>query len=451
MSRVERRPFGRLIAVSRVAPRAARRALLIAACPIGGYSITARLQHQPASSRATATATIVERFPRSPSSRCQRRCRRRAATSARAQTAAGCPARRAEQRLALAQRAAVVPSRLDEQPAGVLISGLRDRALPTAAAGRLLGDDEAQKRADRAAVESLPVTDLDAQPERCQHAHPTQTAEPTDGRGKRLLTSDLDDRPVERVASAAAASRHTLRRTPAATLARQSAAAAATHRAPPTTPRRHPTRARDAAATSTRDGGYASSPSAPSSRARTRSRAASSTSVGTRTACRSPTRKSRTNRSASRRSVLTRSPDARAIRLGAATTHAIPDISHARARPYPVGPASYATRTGLSSVNSHSTIRSVRAAHASTEAHPSPRRARTPRPTGHAHPTRSSYRHPSGASRKCGSTAAPTATATRANLRAEAPGHYIRSRRPGRRRPSAARGGCARRPSRTPT
>ena len=38
----------------------------------GAYSITARLQHQPASSRATAVATIVERSPRRRSSACQR-------------------------------------------------------------------------------------------------------------------------------------------------------------------------------------------------------------------------------------------------------------------------------------------------------------------------------------------------------------------------------------------
>ncbi len=46
------------------------------------------------------------------------------------------------------------------------------------------------------------------------------------------------------------------------------------------------------------------------------------------------------SRSASRRSVLTRSPGARGIFDGAATVHAIPAATHARASPYPVGPAS---------------------------------------------------------------------------------------------------------------
>jgi len=53
----------------------------------------ARLQHHPANSRATATAVMVGRLPRSSSAR-QRRYRRLAASSARARTAAGWPSRR---------------------------------------------------------------------------------------------------------------------------------------------------------------------------------------------------------------------------------------------------------------------------------------------------------------------------------------------------------------------
>src|SRR5439155_18623597 len=49
------------------------------------------------------------------------------------------------------------------------------------------------------------------------------------------------------------------------------------------------------------------------------------------------------SRSASRRSVLTSSPEARGIFDGAATVQAIPTAAQARASPYPVGPASYAT------------------------------------------------------------------------------------------------------------
>jgi hypothetical protein len=77
-----------------------------------------------------------------------------------------------------------------------------------------------------------------------------------------------------------------------------------------------------------------------SSRARTRSRAASSTTDGTRTAVNSPNRSSRANSTASRASVLTRSPAGRVILLGAATVHPIPAAVRARANPNPVGPAS---------------------------------------------------------------------------------------------------------------
>jgi hypothetical protein len=69
----------------------------------------------------------------------------------------------------------------------------------------------------------------------------------------------------------------------------------------------------------------------------------------------SPSRSSLANLSASRRSVLTRSAAGR-IRDGAATTQLIPASAHPRASPYPVGQASYTTRTGAGSVFSHSTV-----------------------------------------------------------------------------------------------
>ena len=50
-----------------------------------------------------------------------------------------------------------------------------------------------------------------------------------------------------------------------------------------------------------------------------------------------------------RRSVLTLSPLARGILEGAATTHSTPRLASSRASPYPVGPASYAARTGRGS------------------------------------------------------------------------------------------------------
>jgi hypothetical protein len=60
----------------------------------------------------------------------------------------------------------------------------------------------------------------------------------------------------------------------------------------------------------------------------------------TRTGCRPPIIKRRTSRSASRRSVLTRSWAGRSIFPGAATTQGTQRSRRARARPKPVGPAS---------------------------------------------------------------------------------------------------------------
>ena len=125
------------------------------------------------------------------------------------------------------------------------------------------------------------------------------------------------------------------------------------------------------------------------------------------------------HRSASRRSVLTRSPDARGIFDGAATVQAIPAAAHARASPYPVGPASYATRTGAGNRCSHSTVSTAADRHPQTPHLTAPRiqHTRDDLPRVHIQTNPRTLRH-TGASRNCGSTAAPTATATRANLRA---------------------------------
>src|SRR5207249_264970 len=130
-----------------------------------------------------------------------------------------------------------------------------------------------------------------------------------------------------------------------------------------------------------------------------------------RTGVISPRRSSLASRSASRRSVLTRSAAAR-IRDGAATTQLIPAPAHARASPYPVGPASYTTRTGAGSVFSHATAASHPGGTRSDRTSPLPpsitpattERACTSRPT----------QLPSfitGASRNSGSTAGPIPTA----------------------------------------
>ena len=162
----------------------------------------------------------------------------------------------------------------------------------------------------------------------------------------------------------------------------------------------------------------------------------------------SPSPSSRANRSASRRSVFTLSA-AGLIFDGAATTQLIPAPAHARASRYPVGPASYTTRTGASSVFSHSTVSADPAGTRSDRTLPLPASI-TPATTDRACtcPTQlpSDIRRP----RNCGSTAAPTATATRANLYSEAPAlHTVWPMR--RCRPSASRRATVRRQARRPS
>ena len=77
-----------------------------------------------------------------------------------------------------------------------------------------------------------------------------------------------------------------------------------------------------------------------SSRARTRSRAFSWSTLGTDTAVNSSSRSSRARWTASLASVLTRSPDGRCNFDGATTSHRISAAASARDRPKPVGPAS---------------------------------------------------------------------------------------------------------------
>src|SRR4029077_17562922 len=108
---------------------------------------------------------------------------------------------------------------------------------------------------------------------------------------------------------------------------------------------------------------------------------------------------------------------------GAATTQLIPASVHARASPYPVGPASYTTRTGDGSVLNHATVASDPGGPRNDRTSPLPRSI-TPATTERAC-TSSPTQLPSsitGASRNCGSTAGLSPPATRAQLTSEAPG-----------------------------
>jgi hypothetical protein len=95
-----------------------------------------------------------------------------------------------------------------------------------------------------------------------------------------------------------------------------------------------------------------------SSRARTKSRAASCSTLGIVTATISPRCSNRAKCRASRASVLTPSPEGRCSFEGAATTQSIPAASRNRAKAKPVGPASYITVAGPGSDPIHARISS---------------------------------------------------------------------------------------------
>ena len=140
-------------------------------------------QQKPARWRATATATSVLRFPRWVSRRCQmwwRRCWafQEIAIRRRAGLVGGAGA------WALAGRAAVVPGRFDEEPAGVAGAGLGDRALPSLLAGAVLGGDEPEVVHQlRGVLETGEVADLGAQPDRGERVDAAQAAQLRDRLG----------------------------------------------------------------------------------------------------------------------------------------------------------------------------------------------------------------------------------------------------------------------------
>ncbi len=130
LSRVERRPYGRLVAEPRVAPRVPLRRCALLAEPL---------------SVARATSSRVPSSGRRARARRRRRRSCAACRAARARASVGAGGgrfgrrgrarRRAAlaaplERRALAQRPPLVPGGLDQQPAGVRVAGLGDRAEP---------------------------------------------------------------------------------------------------------------------------------------------------------------------------------------------------------------------------------------------------------------------------------------------------------------------------------
>ncbi len=149
-----------LIAVSRVAPRAAARAASRSQLGCAGQSSsTASDQHQPASSRAIATLATTGRLPRSVKL-AQRACRRRlpALSGVAAGTCRGrCKVPPGPHHRTWSVTRPMVPGRLDEQPPDVDVTGLGDLALNPRHAGGGLGGHQPHERADGVAGEPMPA------------------------------------------------------------------------------------------------------------------------------------------------------------------------------------------------------------------------------------------------------------------------------------------------------
>src|SRR3954447_23484882 len=97
------------------------------------------------------------------------------------------------------QRPALMPGCFDQEPSRVRVAGLGDAAEATPLAARVLTRRQPEERPERLRPEACPVAELDRQRQRGQARDSTKAAEPADRVGKRRLGSDLRDRPVERV------------------------------------------------------------------------------------------------------------------------------------------------------------------------------------------------------------------------------------------------------------
>src|SRR5450755_2642890 len=238
--------------------------------------------------------------------------------------------------------------RFDEQPPGVPRAGLGDRPEPALLTGGGLAGDQSDVAAELpGAREALKVADLCTQADGGQGVDPAQAPQPSDLHRPRAGRQQRDDLALqavaamaERVDRAAGVQHRRVRRRPVQRDRRKPLAVTLGPRLPVIEP--------DPVTQQQLRQAMASSHQIHPDRVAGADQVAQrpSSSPGTLTACSLPANNNRTRCSASRRSVFTRSPLARGILLGAATTHSTPRLASSRARSYPVGPASYATRTG---------------------------------------------------------------------------------------------------------
>ena len=85
----------------------------------------------------------------------------------------------------------VVPRRLDQQPAGVAVPGLGDPALGAFVAAGVLGGHQPEVGADARAAQAVPVADLDREGEPGQGGDPAQAAQPSGDVGVNSLSAAI--------------------------------------------------------------------------------------------------------------------------------------------------------------------------------------------------------------------------------------------------------------------
>lgn len=96
---------------------------------------------------------------------------------------------------------AVMPGRFNQQPAGVGVAGLGDRAAGPGRPGGLLGRDQTKIGADAGSSEPVPVPDLHGQPERGQGGNAPQAAQALNHGGVFAVQSHACDGGIQIVAA----------------------------------------------------------------------------------------------------------------------------------------------------------------------------------------------------------------------------------------------------------
>ncbi len=159
-------------------------------------------QTKPASSRATLAAILLECLPRAPM-RCQRLWRRSCACSRAGHDGGRLTGLTARQMRGARRPATLVVGRLDQQPAGVVVAGPSDRALPASLTRGGLGGHEAQVGHEGGRrLETREVADLGDQPDGGQRVDAAQAAQVPDQLAKVVVSGPLVDLALQRLDAA---------------------------------------------------------------------------------------------------------------------------------------------------------------------------------------------------------------------------------------------------------